>query len=225
MAFLLEFLNTWAEALIALIAGAIIGLTAADIDLMKRLPVAHRSFWTHGPVVPLFLGGLAYFLDLNWLYWASLGFLPAFALHCAYDMFPKRWVGIAKISFKPIPKRVSGRSSFYILASSVVLSLLGTVLLAPSGVGLVAVVTVVAMVGRKYIKKEKVSSPGLQKFITRHKRKKTPVLAWLANQLARFSDAPALLVYSLSAGLAWFLLTVARWLPLFAQLPTTPLGG
>lgn len=151
---MIELLRQWAFALIPLIAGAVIGLTIADLDLAPPIPLAHRSFWTHGPLVPAVIVWAVIALAWPWLYWFALGLLPAFALHCAYDMWPKKWVSIAKISLYPIPWRLSGSLSFSVLAASVVASLAGAAYLAPSGIGLWAVLLVVIIVGRRYVEKE-----------------------------------------------------------------------
>lgn len=93
--------------------GFSLGLTMADIDLAPPLPLQHRSAWTHGPFIPLAL----LFLDQGngWLRLFSLAFLPGFALHLSYDMFPKAWQGNACISFHPLPGRLSGFFSFMYL--------------------------------------------------------------------------------------------------------------
>lgn len=94
-----EILHTATQIVLCGIGG-VIGLTLADIDLAPPLPVSHRSFWTHSPAIPAALWW--WLVNQNTderLLWLALGFLPGFALHLAYDMFPKRWRGSARISF------------------------------------------------------------------------------------------------------------------------------
>lgn len=81
-----------------LVIGAIIGLTAADIDLAPPIPLRHRSAWTHGPIIPFLL--LACQQPL--LTWFALGFLPAYIFHLLADMIPKKWRGGALISWYPL---------------------------------------------------------------------------------------------------------------------------
>ena len=95
--------------------GVTIGGTFADIDLAPPLPISHRSFWTHGLLVPL---ALAWVMDYHPLvFWFALGFLPAYAIHLAHDMFPKRWHGGAKIKLFPIPLTLPALFSFLWLAA------------------------------------------------------------------------------------------------------------
>lgn len=89
------------QNILILILGWIIGLTFPDIDLAPPLPIRHRSAWTHGPVVPLLIWfGVAG--GATWLLWFAIGFLPAYIIHLAYDMLPKKWHGGAKISWFPL---------------------------------------------------------------------------------------------------------------------------
>lgn len=96
--------NFWVQVLIKMFMvfiGVGIGSKFADIDLAPPLPIRHRSFWTHGLFIPL---GLGYLLPMHPLmFWFTVGFLPAFALHLLADMFPKRWRGGAMIKLYPIP--------------------------------------------------------------------------------------------------------------------------
>lgn len=85
---------------IALIIGATIGLTFADIDLAPPLPIRHRSFWTHGAIIPWLISLFARQHPLAW--WFAAGFLPAFALHLLADCLPKKWQGGALISLFPL---------------------------------------------------------------------------------------------------------------------------
>ncbi len=101
--------------------GFTIGGTFADIDLAPPLPVKHRSFWTHGALVPL---GLSYLVEQpgDNIFWFAVGFLPAYAVHLLADMFPKKWIGGALIKTFPLPKTLGAISSFLWLAAGVVAS-------------------------------------------------------------------------------------------------------
>ncbi len=113
------FDNIW--NIVILLLGGIIGLTFADIDLAPPLPIKHRSAWTHGPIVPLSLAYLSG--SYPWLWWAAVGFLPAFCLHLLADMFPKGWRGGAKINLFPIPFSLPALFSFLFLAGTIYFSL------------------------------------------------------------------------------------------------------
>lgn len=69
--------------------GASFGLVIADID--QNIPyIKHRSFLTHGLFVPLYI----FYQTDNYF---NFGFLAGYAVHLVYDMWPREWVGIAKI--------------------------------------------------------------------------------------------------------------------------------
>src|SRR3989304_4054271 len=96
--------------IIFVLLGAVIGMTFADVDLAPPLPVKHRSAWTHGPLVPW---GLVYLTGMYpWLWWFSVGFLPAFSIQLIADMFPKGWHGSAKINLFPLPLALPALFSF-----------------------------------------------------------------------------------------------------------------
>lgn len=116
-----EYLIWAAKLALVLGLGFSLGLTMADIDLAPPLPIRHRSFWTHGPLFPLLL----WYLDQSndWVRLFSLAFLPGFALHLSYDMFPKAWRGNACISFHPVPGHLPGILSFMYLWSGVIVAL------------------------------------------------------------------------------------------------------
>ena len=97
--------------------GAVIGGTFADIDLAPPLPIKHRSAWTHGPLIPFGILYLVNFYPPAW--WFAVGFLPAFAVHLVFDMFPKKWHGGAKIKLFPIPGTLPALFSFLFLAVGV----------------------------------------------------------------------------------------------------------
>ena len=109
-----------AANIVAVVFGATLGATFADIDLAPPLPLKHRSVWTHGPFVPLALLWSVGLYPIMW--WFTVGFLPAFALHLLADMFPKRWHGGAKIKLYPLPGTLPALLSFLYLAAGVVFS-------------------------------------------------------------------------------------------------------
>lgn len=104
----------------AIIAGFVIGLTFADIDLAPPLPLRHRSVWTHSPIVPFGLSLLAGAHPL--VMWFMAGFLPAYTLHLIADCFPKRWYGAAKINLYPLSGSLNGPASFLVMAGGAVIS-------------------------------------------------------------------------------------------------------
>jgi hypothetical protein len=90
--------------------GAAIGIKFADVDLAPVFGLAHRSAWTHGPLIvwlALWLLG-----RYEWLYWPLVGFLPAHAVHLLADMFPRNWKGGALIKFNPIRRQLAPVLSF-----------------------------------------------------------------------------------------------------------------
>lgn len=90
--------------------GLAVGIKFADIDLAPVLRLAHRSAWTHGPlVVWLVLWLIALFPSG---YWFAVGFLPAHAIHLFADMFPRNWKGGAMIKLHPIKRKLSPVISF-----------------------------------------------------------------------------------------------------------------
>jgi len=74
--------------------GGAFGLVMADID--QNLPfIKHRSIFTHGILWPLILFNEP--IDTPYVRWVVVGFFSAYAVHLVYDMYPRKWVGIAKI--------------------------------------------------------------------------------------------------------------------------------
>lgn len=130
--------------------GGVIGLTLADIDLAPPIPLKHRSWLTHGAWIPLAVMALP--ASPAWI--ALLGgFLPAFALHLIYDMFPRRWSGVATISLYPIGNgRAPGwLSAVYMGASAfITLSLLA---LLNINILMVTIITILLII--VYSQKEK----------------------------------------------------------------------
>ncbi|HCR49011.1 MAG TPA: hypothetical protein DIW24_05245, partial [Bacteroidetes bacterium] len=106
-------IQEWIPNLLTLFVGVSIGLHMADWD--HKLPLLdHRSFWTHGMILPitvwwLLVSGYSiadpYFEDakLNAEDWSrllrffALGFFPGYAIHMCFDLFPKKWHGGALI--------------------------------------------------------------------------------------------------------------------------------
>jgi len=124
--------------LAALLFGITLGLKIADIDFILPL-TKHRSFLTHGLIFPLILFVLTteqgdnlldqVFSDeiltvvdkANIVYYFVSGFCMTYAIHLAFDMYPKKWHGIAKIH-TPIG-RMPGLLSWLWLGLGVVASL------------------------------------------------------------------------------------------------------
>ena len=97
-ALVLPYLAPFFQVLI----GLAIGTTAPDIDLAPPLPIRHRSFWTHGPLLPL---GVVYIVTVwrpGWwpLFWSV--FLLGLVVHLAADMRPVSWQGGALIKLFPL---------------------------------------------------------------------------------------------------------------------------
>lgn len=100
--------------LAAVMVGLGIGMKIADIDFILPL-TKHRSFVTHGVFFPLMLFALTTEFGQNLLeqalsnemsstiekanvvgYFVS-SFCLTYAIHLVFDMYPKKWHGIAKI--------------------------------------------------------------------------------------------------------------------------------
>jgi hypothetical protein len=97
-----------------IIFGLAIGIKFADIDLAPVLRLRHRSIWTHGPLIVWLV---LYLMPASpWLYWFSVGFLPAHAIHLLADMFPRNWKGGAMIKIDPINRQLAPVLSFAWLA-------------------------------------------------------------------------------------------------------------
>lgn len=102
------------------IIGAVVGLTAADIDLAPPLPLKHRSAWTHGPVVPALMLLLVQAYPITWPFVAS--FLATYALHLVMDMFPRKWKGSSLINLYPVRLSLPPLASFFYLLLGVAVS-------------------------------------------------------------------------------------------------------
>ena len=72
------------------------GIGLPDIDQRTDL-LLHRSIITHSPLIPLILLLLALRIGLG-LYAFTIGVSIGFAVHHAFDLFPKGWTGAALIS-------------------------------------------------------------------------------------------------------------------------------
>ncbi len=72
------------------------GIGMPDIDQRTNL-LLHRSIITHSPLIPLILLILASRIGLG-LYSFAMGISIAFAVHHAFDLFPRGWAGAALIS-------------------------------------------------------------------------------------------------------------------------------
>ena len=105
------------QTILLAIAGAILGLTPADIDLAPPIPLKHRSAWTHGPVIPAGALPLVRAYPGAWSFAAA--FLATYALHLVMDMFPGKWRGSALINLYPIHYSLPPLLSFlYLLAGA-----------------------------------------------------------------------------------------------------------
>ncbi len=81
----------------ALVAGLWIGDWFPDIDQNTGL-LLHRSFVTHGPLIPFLVAGFAFGTRTFQFRWFALGLSVGFALHLCFDLFPNGWSGFALIS-------------------------------------------------------------------------------------------------------------------------------
>lgn len=137
---------------LVLFIGVSFGLAVADID--QNLPfIKHRSVWTHGPIWPavIFLEPI----DTSLTRYFLLGFFLAYAIHLVYDLYPSRWVGIAKIHLWH-ETRLSPLSSFLWIASGVFVSLLlvvGTLTKYPAEYPLVLVLAPLLLLSRWHTEK------------------------------------------------------------------------
>ena len=72
------------------------GIGLPDIDQRTNL-LLHRSIITHSPLIPFILLVLALRIGFG-LYALAMGVSIGFAVHHAFDLFPKGWTGSALIS-------------------------------------------------------------------------------------------------------------------------------
>lgn len=93
-----------------IIIGLAIGIKFADIDLAPVFGLAHRSVWTHGPLIVWLVLWLLVHFPAG--YWFAVGFLPAHAIHLFADMFPRNWKGGAMLKLHPIKRTLAPVLSF-----------------------------------------------------------------------------------------------------------------
>lgn len=168
--------------IVALVAGLRLGLLIADIDLAPPIPLKHRSAWSHGPLLPLFLiwlqpGGV--------LGWGVVGLLLGMGLHLAYDLYPKKWGGVANISLHPIPLRLPNVPSLAFLFISIIICDIGVVLLMPElplwGVGLLFGGAVAMSI--KYIKSQTANYPLIGRFVAKYSKRNIIIVSQIAKML------------------------------------------
>ena len=83
-------------SLIVLVAAVYIGLKFPDVDQRVGF-LLHRSIITHGPLLPLVAFALA-LGDNPVQRRLGMGIGVGFAVHMAFDLFPRAWQGYALIS-------------------------------------------------------------------------------------------------------------------------------
>ena len=77
------------------VVGLHCGIVMPDIDQRTNL-LLHRSIITHSPLIPVIVVLLALRIGLG-LYAFAMGVSIGFAVHHAFDLFPKAWTGYALI--------------------------------------------------------------------------------------------------------------------------------
>ena len=87
---------TIAAGLLSFIAGILLGDRLPDID-QHTSHLVHRSIITHGPLVPFLLFLTASGRKSVPVRLFVMGLSAAFAVHLAFDLFPKAWTGFALI--------------------------------------------------------------------------------------------------------------------------------
>ena len=94
-------METMGRFLITLVAPVFVvvglhsGIVMPDIDQRTSL-LLHRSIITHSPLIPVIVVLLALRIGLG-LYTFAMGVSIGFAVHHAFDLFPKGWTGAALI--------------------------------------------------------------------------------------------------------------------------------
>ena len=89
-----KFLVTLVAPVLVLV-GVHWGIGLPDIDQRTNL-LLHRSIITHSPLIPVIVVLLALRIGLG-LYTFAMGLSIGFAVHHAFDLFPKGWTGAALI--------------------------------------------------------------------------------------------------------------------------------
>lgn len=82
---------------VVMVAGVWIGAGFPDVDLRVKTLLPHRSMATHGFLLPAFLLVGSRLVRPEWAGWFAVGFSSGTALHLAFDLFPKRWRGLARV--------------------------------------------------------------------------------------------------------------------------------
>jgi hypothetical protein len=111
-------------AAVALVLGMLIGLQLPDADRVFTLFLVHRSVLTHSFLLPLGLYLLAQGRE-RWLMLGSVGLSFAVAVHLAFDLFPRRWLGFAQLHAPLVGRLDTTLSVLWIAASIVVCCALG----------------------------------------------------------------------------------------------------
>ena len=83
-------------ALLGLILGLVAGERFPDIDQRTDL-LLHRSILTHGFLFPLVLYLLASKTQWKMFRWFVVGVVQGVAVHLAFDLFPRAWIGYALV--------------------------------------------------------------------------------------------------------------------------------
>ncbi len=106
---------------VMVVFGFLVGAILPDVDHLTSF-LTHRSIVTHGAIIPvgLFLFALSSSRPLLRLF--LIGLCVALAIHFAFDLFPRRWVGLALIHIPSIG-HVSPTWSVVWLATSMVVCL------------------------------------------------------------------------------------------------------
>src|SRR3989304_139293 len=88
-------------SILAFAVGLILGYRFPDVDVAPILPLRHRSWLTHGAIIPLAVWFPAE-SQPDWKMFC-IGFLAALALPLIDDAGPKSWKGSALVNFYPLP--------------------------------------------------------------------------------------------------------------------------
>jgi len=123
------------RSLAALVAGAAIGLSLADMDRAFFF-LTHRSIVTHGLLLPL----LCFYLvqgRADWFRAGAAGLCLTMAVHLSFDLFPVGWFGYAVVHVPLWGRLDNTLSILWFLASMVTCSALALRLLdSPAALGL-----------------------------------------------------------------------------------------